>query len=61
MLGHVVSKKGIEVDKSRIDIIRSLPPLTSLREVHSFLGHPSFYHRFIKDFPKIALPLYNLL
>lgn len=60
-LKRCIDTNLIEVDKSRIDIIRSLALLTSLREVHSFLGHPSFYHRFIKDFPKIALPLYNLL
>ncbi|KAH9716155.1 hypothetical protein KPL71_021360 [Citrus sinensis] len=61
VLGHVISKKGIEVDKSKIDLIRSLPPPTSVREVRSFLGHAGFYRRFIKDFSKIALPLCNLL
>ena len=61
VLGHVISEKGIEVDKSKIDLIRSLPPPTSVREVRSFLGHAGFYRRFIKDFSKIALPLCNLL
>ena len=61
VLGHVISKKGIEVDKSKIDLILSLPPPTSVREVRSFLGHAGFYRRFIKDFSKIALPLCNLL
>lgn len=31
------------------------------RRVIFFLGHACFYHKFIKDFSEIALPLRNLL
>ena len=61
VLGHVVSSRGIEVDKVKVDTIQSLPYPTSVREVRSFLGHAGFYRRFIKDFSKIALPLCKLL
>ncbi|RDY02591.1 Retrovirus-related Pol polyprotein from transposon opus, partial [Mucuna pruriens] len=61
VLGHLVSARGIEVDKAKIDVISSLSNPTSVREVHSFLGHESFYRQFIKDFNKIPLPLSKLL
>ncbi|RDY12469.1 Retrovirus-related Pol polyprotein, partial [Mucuna pruriens] len=57
-----VSNRGIEVDKSNIDIITSLPKPASLREVRSFLGHAGFYRRFIKNFfSKTFVPLSKLL
>ncbi|CAN6678216.1 unnamed protein product [Malus baccata var. baccata] len=61
VLGHIVSENGIEVDKSKIDLVRHLPSPTSVREVRSFLVHAGFYRRFIKDFSKVAQPLCRLL
>lgn len=61
VLGHKVSKDGIEVDKAKIDVIDKLPPPTSVNGIRSFLGYAGFYRRFIKDFSKVAKPLCSLL
>ncbi|CAM8978573.1 unnamed protein product [Rhodiola kirilowii] len=61
VLGHLVSKRGIEVDKAKVEVIEKLPPPKDVRGIRSFLGHAGFYRRFIKDFSKIARPLTNLL
>jgi hypothetical protein len=61
VLGHRVSEHGKEVDKAKIDVIEQLPPPTSIKGIRSFLGHASFYRRFIKDFSQIVRPLTYLL
>lgn len=58
---HKISSKGIEVDQAKVEVIKKLPPLVNVKKVRSFLGHASFYQRFIKNFSKIAKPLCNLL
>ncbi|XP_019233317.1 PREDICTED: uncharacterized protein LOC109213929 [Nicotiana attenuata] len=61
VLGHKISKQGIEVDRANIEIISKLPPPTSVKGVRSFLGHANFYRCFIKDFYKIVNPMCKLL
>ncbi|GKD24077.1 reverse transcriptase domain-containing protein [Tanacetum coccineum] len=61
VLGHKISKKGIEVNKSKINVIAKLPHLTTIKGVWSFLGHAGFYRRFIKDFSKISRLMTHLL
>ncbi|GJU84298.1 reverse transcriptase domain-containing protein [Tanacetum coccineum] len=61
VLGHKISRKGIEVDKAKIDVISKLPHPTTVKGIRSFLGHAGFYRRFIKDFSKISRPMTHLL
>ena len=61
VLGHKISHKGIEVNKTKVEVIEKLPLPISVRAVRKFLGHAGFYKRFIKNFSKIAKPLSNLL
>nr|GFC78018.1 reverse transcriptase domain-containing protein [Tanacetum cinerariifolium] len=61
VLGHRISKKGIEVDKAKIEVISKLPHSTTRKGIRSFLEHAGFYRRFIKDFSKISRPMTHLL
>nr|GEY22581.1 reverse transcriptase domain-containing protein [Tanacetum cinerariifolium] len=61
VLGHKISKSGIEVDRVKVDVTAKLPHLTTVKGVRSFLGHAGFYRCFIQDFSKIARPMTHLL
>ena len=45
VLGHIISKKGIEVDKAKVELIVKLPSPTTVKGVRQFLGHVGFYRR----------------
>nr|GFC14447.1 reverse transcriptase domain-containing protein [Tanacetum cinerariifolium] len=61
VLGNKISKKGIEVDKAKVEVISKLPHPTTVKGIRCFLGHAGFYRRFIKDFLKISRLMTYLL
>nr|GEV85989.1 reverse transcriptase domain-containing protein [Tanacetum cinerariifolium] len=61
VLGHNISKNGIEVDKAKVNVIAKLRHPTTVKGNRSFLGHAGFYRRFIQDFLKIARLMTRLL
>nr|GEX27588.1 reverse transcriptase domain-containing protein [Tanacetum cinerariifolium] len=61
VLGHKISMNGIEVDKAKVDVIAKLPHPTTVKVIHTFLGHAEFYRQFIQDFSKIARLMTRLL
>ncbi|RVW18209.1 Retrovirus-related Pol polyprotein from transposon 17.6 [Vitis vinifera] len=61
VLGHIISEKGIEIDKAKVELIAKLPSPTTVKGVRQFLGHAGFYRRFIQDFSKLSRPLCEIL
>jgi hypothetical protein len=61
VLGHHISPRGIQVDPVKIKVICDLPVPTTQKDVHNFLGHAGYYHRFIENFTKITYPIFQLL
>jgi len=61
VLGYEISRRGIKVNKAKIEVIAKPPTLKCIKDIPSFLGYIGIYRRFIKDFSKIDRPLTNLL
>ena len=61
VLGHIITNRGIKVDKAKFELISKLPSPINVKTVRQSLGHAGFYRRFIKDICKIEKPLYKLL
>ncbi|GJR87055.1 reverse transcriptase domain-containing protein [Tanacetum coccineum] len=49
VLGHKISKNGIEVDKAKVDVIAKLPPLTTIKGIRSFLVYADFSENIAVD------------
>ena len=60
-LGHIVSKEGIKVDPSKIEVILEWKPPRNVTEVRSFLSLASYYIRFVKGFLMTTAPMMRLL
>ena len=61
LLGHIVSTAGIATDPDKIKIILDLQIPDTVTGVRIFLGHVSYYRRFIYKFAVICIPLTKLL
>ena len=56
----MVSKKGILVDPTKVEVVTKWEQPKNVFEVRSFLGLISYYQRFIENFSQIACPMTRL-
>ena len=54
-------KKGIATDPKKIETILNWPRPKTVTDVRSFTGFTNYYCKYIKDYVKIACPLYELM
>lgn len=59
-LGYLVDKQGLRVDPDKVAAILNDARPTTVSQVRSFLGMPSWYCRFVPHFSSIIAPLTEL-
>ena len=59
-LGHIVGRRGLDCDPTKIEDVKSWPVPDCLKSVRQFLGFVGYYRRFIPKFADIATPLVYL-
>ena len=58
-LGYMVSVQGVEIRNEKVDTLKKIVPVNTLKNVQHFLGFANFYRHFIKDYSKIILLMTN--
>nr|GEZ27689.1 putative mitochondrial protein [Tanacetum cinerariifolium] len=49
--------RGIKIDPAKVEVIISWPTPSTIHDIRSLHGLASFYHRFIRNFSSIIVPL----
>jgi len=60
-LGVVISPKGVEMQKEKVEGVLNWLAPRNVKEVQKFLGLANYYRRFIKNFARIVAPLHVLV
>ena len=61
LLGYIVSKKGIEVDPTKVKAIQEIPEPRTKREVRGFLGRLNYISIFISHLTATYEPLFKVV
>jgi len=59
-LGVIIGEDGVRMEKEKMQgVIEWLVP-KNMKDIQKFLGLANYYRQFVKDFAKIAKPLYKI-
>lgn len=59
-LGRTVSAQGLEMGETPAKVVLDWERPPNIKEVERFLGYANYHRGFIKDFAKLAVPLYKV-
>ena len=60
-LGHLILPEGISPLPNKLDSIKHMPVLNSMKEIKQFLGLTGYYRKFVPRFADISRPLTTLM
>ena len=55
----MVSGEGVEMTDEKVETLKKIETVNSLKDAQHLLGFANFYQHFIKDYSKIILPITN--
>jgi hypothetical protein len=61
MIGHILSKDGVNIDPKRVESIRTINLPRNKKEVQSFLGKISFFRKISLNFVQIMKSIIDML
>jgi len=59
-LGFIIGAEGLQMDESKVQVIRDWPIPRQIKDIQSFLGFANFYRRFIRGYSELSTPLTHL-
>ena len=49
------------MNDKKVEVVRSWPVSTNVKEIRGFLGFANFYRRFIEGFGRLTIPFIKLI
>ena len=58
--GHKISQNGLHRNQDKVDAVINAPRPTCVKELQSFIGLVTYYHKFLPNVATLLKPLYEL-